>query len=223
MSKPPPGLRVIGVLGGIGSGKSTAAQILAISLPGLHLDADSLVAELLQKESARQAIEKALGTGLRRADGALDRKKLGERVFQDADALRELENILHPAVRKSLHQSLEGLDNTGKPTWAVFDIPLLLEQGLYKVCDFCLFVDSPPQLRESRACARHHWTPAEWAQRELTQASMDDKKSVADAILSNVGSPDRLEADLRELLPQLLALLPRSLQERWPDPLQSPE
>ena len=222
MNKPSPGLRVIGVLGGIGSGKSTAARILAISLPGLHLDADALVANLLQKESILQTIEKVLGTGLRRADGSLDRKKLGERVFQDAHALHALENILHPTVRESLHRSLAGLDNTGKPTWAVFDVPLLLEQGLYKVCDFCLFIDSPPQLRESRACARHHWTSTEWTQRELAQAPIDDKKSVADAILSNVGSPDRLEVDLRDLLPQLLALPPRSLSERWPDPLQSP-
>ena len=139
MNSPPPGLRILGVMGGVGSGKSTVTRILAAEIPAESLDADALVSDLQATGPTIQAVEDRLGPGLLAADGSLDRQKLGKLVFSDSQAKTTLEEILHPPVREAIFQALSQWEGTGKPVWVVLDVPLLLEGGLIQICDFSFF------------------------------------------------------------------------------------
>lgn len=222
MKPPPPGLRILGVMGGVGSGKSTAARILAAKIPAEILDADALVADLLATEAMIQAVENRLGPGLLAANGSLNRNKLGEKVFSDSQAKAELEGILHPPVREAIFQALSQSEDSGKAVWVILDVPLLLEGGLIKICDFSFFVEVAEKTRARRAMDRHGWNEETWQFREKSQSSMADKKAAADAILANDADPDALTQAIQGWLPQLLALPPRLLRERWPETNSEP-
>ena len=222
------GLRVLGVLGGVGSGKSTAARILAEELPAKHLDADAEVATLFADPGVIEQLDQAFGGGLKSPKGGLDRAELGKRVFAQPELRRQLEAILHPAVRRALWNGLaeaeaEALASPTAPAgstaagWTILDVPLLLENGLSQACDFLIFVRVPDATRAERACARHNWEVSTWRAREAAQAPLKQKESVADAILDNAGGVEDLRAAVRELLPRLRALPPRSLRDRWPN------
>ncbi len=219
-----PGLRTLGVLGGIGSGKSTVARFLVVELPkGLLLDADALVSELLDEPETAQRVHAGLGGDLLLPDGSLDRAALGRRIFESEADRRVLEGLLHPPVRECIRTRLKEAEAQAQPTWAVLDVPLLLEGGLDRVCDFLLFVDTPEEQRSTRACARHGWSRQDWRAREATQAPLEEKRAAADAILDNAGGEDPLRSAVQSLLPRLLSLPPRPLLDRWPPPDSRPE
>ena len=116
-----------------------------------------------------------------------------------------------------------GFDVPGpEPGFAVLDVPLLLENGLSKACDFLVFVEVPDALRAARAGARHGWDEATWRAREAAQAPLTAKRAAADAILDNAGGVEDLRAAVEGLIPRLRALPPRSLRDRWPDPERPP-
>lgn len=219
-----PGLRTIGLLGGIGSGKSTAAGLLAESLSGPDslLDADQEVGLLLGSPALAEEVAAQLGTGLLRPDGLLDRRAVAARVFADDAERRQLEEILHPEVRRAFHRRLQALEGTGRPIWAILDIPLLLERGLADICDFLIFVELSDAERGRRSTERHGWSEAEWRSREAAQADLARKRSASDAILDNAGGYPALKAQVQELLPRLHALPPRPLSQRWPRWDQAP-
>ena len=224
----PPGFRVIGVMGGIGSGKTTAGKLLAEVLDCPHLDADAAVSELFQRTETLSALEFALNDSLRDENGALDRAKLSARIFGDSNARRDVESILHPGVRRHLHHGLRQAEQPSLDVespvaaWAVLDVPLLLEGGLDAVCDYLVFISAPDDIRRDRACQRHSWTEAEWKTREAAQFPVSEKETRADVILHNVGALDSLREQAAALFPLLCDLPPRPLSERWPLPDEAP-
>ncbi len=220
----PAGLRTVGILGGVGAGKSTAARALAEALqePEGLLDADQEVGLLLGSPAVAEEVAASLGTSLLRPDGLLDRRAVAARIFADEEARRTLEGILHPAVRRALHRRLEALEGTGRAVWAVLDVPLLIERGLIDICDFLVFVEVPDELRASRAAERHGWSLQEWRAREAAQADLAEKKNRADAILNNADGYEALMAQVQELLTRIRALPPRPLASRWPRWDQAP-
>ncbi len=227
------GLRVLGVTGGVGSGKSTAAKLLANALGARLLDADQIVQELLTSTEVLSSIELAVGFSVRAEDGSLDRALLSERVFDSEEAREALEGVLHPAVRNRLWFGLAEAEQAAAPNpatasstqfagWAVLDVPLLREGGLDAVCDFIVHIEVPAGLRCARACARHGWTADTWEAREAAQMNVDEKRSRADAILVNDAEPELLPERVAALLPQLRDLPPRPLRARWPAPDAEP-
>ena len=209
------GIRIVGLLGGVGSGKSAAAGILAELLPGRLLDADAEVGRMLENPEIGAQVEESLGPGLLNAEGEVDRRALGEIVFHDPDKRKALEELLHPLVRESLRNRLAELEESGGD-WAVLDVPLLLEGGLSEACDFMVFVDAPADDRRRWACTRHGWEASDWEAREFAQAGLDNKQAAADAILGNVGTLEDLKAGVEGLLARLRELPPRPLRDRWP-------
>lgn len=192
---------VIGLLGGVASGKSAVAARLA-ELGGVVLDADVEVGGLLQDPAilARIAVEVDSAA---LADGRLDRRVLADAVFNDAAKRGALEAILHPpvieAARRLIDQPPPGASAL------VIDAPLLLEAGLDSLCDELWFIDTPAETRRRWALERRGWDAGELERREAAQVSLQDKRRRATRILANDASLDDLRRRVDEAWASLRA------------------
>ncbi|MDP6520383.1 MAG: dephospho-CoA kinase, partial [Planctomycetota bacterium] len=171
---------VLGLVGGIASGKSAVARFLA-GEGGTVLDADVLAREALETPAVIQAITSAWGSDLLGENGLLSRPALARRVFDDPQARRWLEGLTHPAVRARIRAGLEEARSLGRGP-IVLDVPLLLEsnssEGLAALCDSLIFVASDPTHREARARQTRGWLAIylKWQQEAAT--TPDVRKNV---------------------------------------------
>ena len=191
---------VLGLAGGVGSGKSAVATRLA-ALGAVVADADRICHRALDRAEIAAKIIAHFGD-VRGEDGQIDRRKL-RAVFDDAEARCVLESILHPIVRQETDRILGEAAVLGRPM-VVIDAPLLFEVGLDRMCDAVLFVDSPPADREARAQSRG-WSEAEWRRRETNQWPLERKRKRSEHVLVNAGDLPALEAAVDGLWPRLLA------------------
>ncbi len=178
-------LRVLGLTGGVGAGKSTIAHWLAEELPGTVLDADAMVASLFQKKAVLGRLSALFGEEILDNSGQLNRQALGKRVFQKPEARRELEELLHPLVRLELADQLQKLAFDRPNSWVILDIPLLREGGLDGLCQLVIHVVTSKEERSSRAMRRHGWDFATWEAREAAQMPEQEKSARADYLISN--------------------------------------
>ncbi|PCH78811.1 MAG: dephospho-CoA kinase [Planctomycetota bacterium] len=213
-----PGLRIVGLSGGIGAGKSTVAKYLSDSLPKpvLVLSADDEVGELLNSAEVSVQVAEVLGNHLLGPDGLLDRSAVAGHIFSDEKARKTLEGLLHPAVRSSIFNKLSALEQSGGAVWALLDVPLMHENGLDRACDFEIFVEVSAAERCRRACQRHGWEENEWKSREKAQLPLEKKQQAADAMVHNEGALSSLPEQLAPIVEQILSLAPRPLRDRWP-------
>jgi dephospho-CoA kinase len=196
-------VRLIGLTGGIASGKSTlAAALRARGVPVLDADALSRAA-VAPGSPALAEIERAFGRGVLAADGSLDRRRMGALVFADEAARRRLEAIVHPAVRRAMAEETARL-SAGGHDLAFYDTPLLFEVGLEATLDAVVVVWAPPEAQRARLATRDGLGPAEAEARLAAQLPIDEKARRADFVVENVGAAaelgpkaDRLLADLR--------------------------
>ncbi|MDP7063129.1 MAG: dephospho-CoA kinase [Planctomycetota bacterium] len=207
---------IIGITGGIGAGKSSAAKHLVKSLDALLLDADAIVGELLQAPQILADIEVALESTVTTGAGSVDRAMLSALIFHDDKARAKVERILHPAVRQRIWQALADYELEKPGGVAILDIPLLREAGLDHVCDRVLHVAVLGAERCRRACSRHGWTEAQWQSREDAQMPVDRKEALADAIVHNDAGPAALLTQVHVVAESFRCLAPRPLSERWP-------
>ena len=179
-------MQLIGLVGGIASGKSLVAQQFH-SLGAEVLDADRVGHEVLRLPEISRAIRGHFGEQVFDATGQVDRKALGRIVFgPPPDGPRQLallESITHPEIRRRLRIQVEELAERGMPL-VVLDAPVLLKAGWDQMCDALVFVDSPRDLRLSRAIERG-WTPQEFAAREAAQESVEEKRRRAEFVVDN--------------------------------------
>lgn len=167
-------MKVIGLTGNLGCGKSTVAGMLR-DLGAAHIDADAITREIRQNDGdARAAIQRRFGT--------LDSRALGRTVFNDPAALRELESILHPRVRDAVRARLAELAEAGAPA-AVVEVIKLLESPLLDACDeiwvvVCDEADAINRVRESRGLSE-----AEARSRLANQSPQDEKVAAADVVI----------------------------------------
>lgn len=194
--------RVIGVLGGIASGKSAVAR-LAAGEHGVVIDADEEARLVLAEPSVREAIRARFGPDVIARDGGVDRERLAAIVFGSLDAKSALEAFTHPRIRDRIRAQLDAARAAGSPRIAL-DVPLLLENdaqhGLVAECDELWFVDAALAQRDARAVERRGWKAGEVARREALQMPLDRKRARADHVLSNHGSLSDLEAAVRRIL-----------------------
>jgi len=173
-------MRVLGLTGSIGMGKSTAAAMLRrLGLP-VH-DADATVHRLLGPKGAAVADVAAVFPDAV-VDGRIDRKRLGAAVFQDAAALGLLEAILHPKAREEALDFLEREARRGSPL-VVLDIPLLFETGGEALCDDVLVVTAPAFVQEGRVLSRHGMTQEKLQGIRARQLPEEEKLRRADFIV----------------------------------------
>jgi dephospho-CoA kinase len=184
--------RVIGLLGGIGSGKSTVARILA-ELGAAVIDADRITAECLDDPGIRSRIEAAFGSQVMALNGAVDRKALAKEVFADESRRQELHRIIHPAIFDRMIEELEQVRAADPGGIIVIDAPLLLESRFRQACDILLMIRVPVEKRIERVAATRGWDAEEIERRESFQASTEEKEKAADAVIENAGSLDDLK------------------------------
>lgn len=208
-------MRVVGLTGGIASGKSTFAALLrARGVP--VVDADQLARAVVEPgQPALAAIARAFGPDVLRPDGALDRKRLGARVFADAAARRHLEAITHPAVRQAMADETVRLAAAGHAL-AVYDTPLLYEAGLDQILDCVVVVWAPRDVQRARLVARDGLSAEEAEARLRAQHPLDEKAARADFIVDNGGDAGALDAKANRLLADLRGGLGRRLPNAPP-------
>jgi dephospho-CoA kinase len=178
----------IGLTGGIGSGKSTVARLLAGR--GAHLvDADLLAREVVEPGTpGLAAVVDAFGGGVLSEDGALDRAALAALVFADPGARARLDGIVHPLVRARARELVSALPEDAV---VVQDIPLLVETGQAASFDLVLVVEADLDVRVARL-VRRGLAEADARARIAAQASDEQRRAVADVVLDNSGTPEAL-------------------------------
>jgi dephospho-CoA kinase len=192
----------IGLTGGIASGKSTVAEILA-GLGAVIIDSDQLAREVVEPGTEALAkIIKRFGDQVI-SDGRLDRAALGRIVFADPEARRDLEAITHPAVRR---RAVELDAEAGPDAVVVQVIPLLVETGQQRHFDAVIVVDVPPELQLERLLARTSLTAEEAKSRIAAQSTRDERLAAATVVIDN-SSPDR--DDLRRRVTEAYRALTR--------------
>jgi len=192
---------VLGVTGGIGSGKSTVARLLE-QRGARVIDADALVRGLYSGGELPAAIAERFGREVVDAGGAVNRPALGAVVFADPAKRRELERLVHPAVRREALARLDAWRAEGFDGIAVLDAALLVESDFEYPLDGLLVVTAPRAARLARLEARG--VPREEAERRMAaQAGDDEKRARADFVVDNGGTPSDLEREVDRVLREL--------------------
>ena len=217
----------MGILGGIGSGKSTVARALA-ECGATVLDADQIARREMQSKTVLDPLVERFGPGILDAAGNLDRAALAARVFTPGQReektegpLALLESLLHPAVRRTivntLHAAQEEAARSGEKRMIVLDIPLLVEKNWHELCHHLIFVDTPDQDRLGRVMAHRGWTEKDWRARESLQTPLDTKRRLAQTVVPNHDLQDSTgredEHGTRPMSSELRALYRRLLTE----------
>jgi dephospho-CoA kinase len=195
----------VGLTGGLASGKSTVSGFFR-ELGAYHIDADRLAHELIGPGGAaeREVIAR-FGGGIIGTDGAVDRKALAAIVFSDAQALADLNALVHPKVRKEIAERIAAHEAGATPAEiALVDAALLVESGIHRDLDALVVVACPEPTQIARAVARGGLTEAEARARIAAQAPLARKIAVADFVIDNGGSLDETKRQVLRAWDELL-------------------
>ncbi|MFA6186382.1 MAG: dephospho-CoA kinase [Phycisphaerae bacterium] len=193
---------VIGLMGGISSGKSTVAAELA-KLGCVVIDADVIAKQLLFDEGIKKQLRQKFGDDIFDEHCQIDRKKLAQKVFNCAETVKLANSIIHPPVLRKVEQLIEAYQLQQGVKAIVLDIPLLVESGWEKRCDKLIFIDCSEQIRFRRAENRGVFDVNELKKRENFQISLDNKRKIANYVIEN--------NDLSELIKQIGNIFPALL------------
>ncbi|MDP9329631.1 MAG: dephospho-CoA kinase [Actinomycetota bacterium] len=187
---------LVGLTGGIGSGKSTVARLLA-ERGAAVLDADSFARDAVRAGSPGfDAVVARFGDGLIGSDGELNREALAAIVFADEAARHDLESIVHPEVRRRIGEGISA--NAGTDTVVVLESPLLIETGADRDCDVVVVVAAPAETQIDRLTAAG-MSETDARARMAAQSTLEEKAAQADVVLDNEGTLDELEAQMDSL------------------------
>jgi dephospho-CoA kinase len=178
------GKKIIGVLGGICSGKSTVAAEFG-KLGCAVIDADRIAHELLDDELVKDHLKKTFGPGILNPNGLVNRQSLGQIVFQHPKKVALVNRILHPRVLNRCESLIAEYNRRQDIPAIVLDMPLLLEVGWDKRCDKIIFVDAQEQIRAKRAQKQSIFLKNQLKKRENFQISLDTKTKIAHYIVDN--------------------------------------
>ena len=193
----PDPIPVIGLVGGIGSGKSAAARAFE-KLGCVVSDSDKAVRAVLARPEVAEELVSWWGRGILDSENRVDRKKVADVVFKDDYQRRRLEALVHPLVRES-RVELIGRARRQGAKGVIVDAPLLFEAGVDAECDAVVFVETPRSLRLERVAGRG-WDGEELDRREKAQMPLDEKRRRSDHVLVNHGALEELESRVANLL-----------------------
>ncbi len=200
-----PALRVVGLLGGVASGKSLVARQLC-ELGAGPLDGDAAGHEVLRWPEVEQLALARWGDGIFEANGHIRRPALAAIVFapttEGRRELEYLEQITHPNIAKLLRRDIERLAAEGCSV-AVLDAPVMLKAGWDRLCDRIVFIDAPDEVRQRRATERG-WSQEDFMAREAAQEPLQTKRDRADAVIDNSGTPEATRNQVQRLWQSLV-------------------
>lgn len=206
---------VVGLTGGISTGKSTVSAFLkSYGLP--IIDADILARQVVEPGTPALAqIVKTFGPSiLSESDGTLDRKKLGSIIFNDADKRKALNGIVHPAVRKAMVWGIVRCWMRGEKL-CVVDVPLLIESGLWRFVGMTVVVSCDEQTQLARLMKRDGSTHAEASSRLNSQLPIPKKLAYADHVIDNSGTPELLTANVERFVDALSKTVSWTWRLKW--------
>lgn len=193
----------VGLTGGIGSGKSAVAAGLA-AYGATVVDADAIAREVVEPGTpGLDAVVAEFGERVLTPDGRLDRPRLGEIVFADGDSLNRLNAIVHPLVGERSAQLMEEAVASGVEV-VVYDVPLLVENGLGPLYDVVVVVDAPDAVRVERVATNRGMPREQVEARIRAQADRDTRLAAADLVVDNSGTREELDERVAELWRELL-------------------
>lgn len=191
-------MQVIGIAGGVASGKSFVAEQFR-QLGAVSLDADKVAHDVLREPEVMTAVRERWGDQVFREDNHVDRAAVAKIVFgpppDGPTELAFLERLVHPRIGERLRQTIEDLRRTDTRA-VLLDAAVMFKAGWNRFCDKIVFVEVPRPLRLQRARQRG-WSEADFAAREASQESLDNKREAADVIIDNSGSPDETLVQVR--------------------------
>jgi dephospho-CoA kinase len=195
---------LIGLAGGIGSGKSTVALILR-ELGCLVCNSDELARQALADPVIKATIRRWWGDAVIGPDGEVDRAAVAKIVFASPDERRRLETLTHPWIESRRRAMFAAAPPPPATTAFVIDAPLLFEAGLDRECDAVIFVDASRTTRLRRLAAARGWDAAELDRREQSQMPLDGKKRRADHVVQNEGDLAVLRSQVCRVLDEIVA------------------
>jgi len=198
------GRPIIGLAGGIGSGKSYAARVLR-EMGCAVIDSDAQVRAAYETDIVRGQLHAWWGDAVFAADGKVDRKAIARRVFESPLERERLERLLHPLVASARDREMRQAAEVGGVLAFVWDTPLLFEAGLNGACDAIVFIDAGLGDRLRRVAESRGWSEEELLRREKLQLPLDKKRDISDYVLKNVADPEEFRAKIGEMLSQILA------------------
>ncbi|HEV7282423.1 MAG TPA: dephospho-CoA kinase [Pirellulaceae bacterium] len=193
---------ILGVAGGIGSGKSFVTQLFERNHGAVGVYADRIAHEALEREDVIQELTTRFGAGILDESGKVVRSRMAALVFGDGESQaahrKFLESVLHPRVREEIHRRVEELRRRGAAL-VILDIPLLFESGWDRDCNGVVFVDASAATRMARTAARG-WSSTAHGQREAHQLPLEEKKKRSQWVVSNEGDASLTERQVADLL-----------------------
>jgi dephospho-CoA kinase len=190
-------MRVVGLTGGIASGKSTVTAMFR-ELGAEVIDADQVARDVVEPGTAGLEAVALRFPGVVDASGRLDRVALGRRVFADPAERRALEAIVHPRIREEVTRRTEALSRAGV-TVVLYDAALLIENGLHRGMDGVVLVSAPEEVQRARLAARDGLDEAAITARLAAQLPLADKRAHATWVVENGGSLDETRAQVRRI------------------------
>jgi dephospho-CoA kinase len=202
---------VVGIIGGIGSGKSTVARQFQ-SLGASLVEADEVGHEVLRLSEVKQEARERWGEGVFGPDGEIDRQRLAEIVFEPSPSGKReresLERLVHPLIGRRLRRRIEALRKDPRVGVIVVDAAVLLEAGWHDAVDVLVFVEAPRADRLARVREARHWDSNQLKSRELAQKPLSWKRQRADYVIGNSGSREQTLQQVERIYTTLTQDLP---------------
>jgi dephospho-CoA kinase len=193
---------VLGLIGGIGSGKSLAAAEFARH-GGQIVSGDRAGHDALKEPAIREQIVRRFGADMLGAGGAVDRRRLGARVFADPTERQALEALVFPYIKEKLRAEIAAAQKDPQVAFVVLDAAIMLEAGWNNACDVLVYIHAPRAARLTRLAMHRGWSAKEVAARESAQMSLIDKVSCADWVIDNSGPLEETARQVADLASRL--------------------
>ena len=192
-------MKIVGLTGGISSGKSTVSSYLKqLKIP--VIDADEVARKVVEPNSqGAREIRKAFGSDVFEEDGSLNRQKLGALIFSNTENRKKLDELLQPLIKIMILDEIEEYRQKGE-TMIVLDLPLLFEKQYEELCEEIIVVYIPKELQLERLMRRNQYTKQEALSRIDSQLSIEEKRKRATVLLDNQGTIQQLYHQVEQWL-----------------------
>lgn len=194
-------MKVIGIVGGIGAGKSTVVELMMAMAPIEYVSADQVGHQILLKgQPAYEPVVQAFGTTILNTKGEIERYKLAQIVFKDNKQLERLNQITHPIIFNQIEMQIKKQEQLGEVDFILLEAALLIESGLTFFTDKIIGVYAEPEIRLNRAMQRDHASKEQILKRMQAQMDWETMKKACDYIIDNSFSKENTQKQIKKMM-----------------------